>query len=173
MIELLAGAAIALFGQWIVNRARNAYTAKRLALAFYEELSAVAFTDMFVSQGNVAVRRIGGFTSQTFDTLFVAVATTLPRSLTKALMRYHWRMKMLSDFQKKVGHLDSWPTFFDEAKAARNELKPRLKRYEQRHVLGIMNNRNEGGSLFSIPQELRKRLRRGTSQEEENHGNNG
>ena len=151
MIELLAGAVIALLGQWLVNRARNAWTAKRIALAFYEELSAVSFADVgYVSLQHK--RRIGGFTSQTFDTLFAAVATTLPRSLTKALMRYHWRMKMLSDFQQKVGSLDTWPTFFDEAKAACNDLKPRLKRYEQRHVFGIMNNRNEGGLLFSIPQ---------------------
>ena len=68
-------------------------------------------------------------------------------------------MKMLSDIQQKVGSLDSSPTFFDEAKAACNDLKPRLKRYEQRHVLGIMNNRNEGGPIFSVPQELTKRLR--------------
>ena len=86
------GAVVALLLQGAWHRWRDAKTAKALATALWEELSAVAFNSV---SGSPLVVEIAGFSSQTFDTLFPLIAQTLPEDLSRDLMRYHWRMKFL------------------------------------------------------------------------------
>ena len=126
---LFLGALLAVAGQRALEYERKARVAKRLALAFKEELDAVQFDSNPPEKGKPLHRRIGGYTSQTFDTLFVEMAVTLPEELAVALMRYHWRMNFLRDCHKKLPYLDQWAEFFNEASKARDELLPRLRRY--------------------------------------------
>lgn len=127
---LFLGALLAVAGQRALEYERKARVAKRLALAFKEELDAVQF-DSDRSGGEEVHRRIGAYTSQTFDTLFVEMAVTLPEELAVALMRYHWRMNFLRDCHRKLPYLDQWAEFFKEASKARDELLPRLRRYSK------------------------------------------
>lgn len=87
------GAALALAGNALWGMGRRGVMARRLAAAFFQELSAVAF------RGPASPLAIGGFSSQTFDSLFREALTTLPVQLADQLMAYHWRMKYLADLQ--------------------------------------------------------------------------
>jgi len=138
MSEILAGfigAFLALLGQGIWERARKAWLARRLALAFREELCAVEF-----DPSNVP--RIGGFSSQTFDTLFRDMAEALPDSLIADLMRYHLRMKLLVAHQERhgtVGPLDD----LQELPKSRDLLVERLDRYAARDTADLIVSREE------------------------------
>ena len=136
VVSALLGAAIALLGQSVVRRAAAARTGKRLAVAFWEELSAVNF---YGSGAGAAAPNFAGFSSQTFDTLFREMAQVLPEHLSRDLMRYHWRMKYLEE-TKSV----SIPTtggvnrqFFDEGKALNHELRQRLNHYGKRSLASV------------------------------------
>ncbi len=131
VVSAFIGAILALAAQWIVRRAVRARTAKRLALAFWEELSAVHF------YGPENKPNFAGFSSQTFDTLFQEMASTLPESLARDLMRYHWRMKYLEEMKPVTipssGGVN--PTFWKEAKQTREGLLARLDHYAGRRTL--------------------------------------
>jgi len=140
VVSALIGAVIALSGQYVVHRFGRARTGRRLALAFWEELSAVNFYGGPSSPPNFA-----GFSAQTFDSLFREVAETLPESLARDLMRYHWRMKYLEE-AKTVTIPSSGgvhPKFWAESKDLHDRLLPRLDRYSQRSVLGVALHQGE------------------------------
>lgn len=133
VISGLIGAVLALLGQWLVRRASRAVTARRLALAFWEELSATHF------YGPPDKPNFAGLSSQTFDTLFREVAATLPESLARDLMRYHWRMKYMEEMKPVTipssGGVDR--QFWQEAKELHTGLIDRLERYSRRRTLFV------------------------------------
>ena len=150
------GAAIALLLEWLLkHRASQGWTAKRLALAYREELAAVAFnaqrktwdpenTEMGDGDGFVRHPEIAGFSSQTFDTLFREFAESFPEGLARDLMRYHWKTKFLVEEQDRhytnlAAHRDS----FDEAERARSQLLKRLERYAELGIGRLMLWREE------------------------------
>ena len=105
ILAAVIGGIIALLLDWLVkHRVTQAWKARRLAHAFYEELGATSFNQVLLD-GTVPERpepaahvrelEILGFTSQTFDTLFGDFAQALPETLVRDLMRYHWNMKFL------------------------------------------------------------------------------
>jgi hypothetical protein len=85
VVSALVGAVLALLGQALIRKGTRARTARKLCIAFWEELKAVNF------YGPADKPNFAGFSSQTFDSLFKEIADTLPESLACALMRYHWR----------------------------------------------------------------------------------
>jgi hypothetical protein len=131
LVSAFIGATLALAGQWLVRRAAKAWTAKRLTIAYWEELSAV----QFYGPPRHALN-FGGFSSQTFDTLFRDLAESLPESLARDIMRYHWRMKYLTD-QRKV---DGTPNqrFAEAAQELHGRLKERLSQYSRRRIIPLM-----------------------------------
>jgi hypothetical protein len=138
MSELLAGfvgAVLALLGQGVWDRFRKASIARGLAIAYWEELSAVRIKTVDVPQ-------IGGFSSQTYDTLFRELAEVMPDSLMRDLMRYHWRMKLLDASQEGRGGV-SWVTGLQEAEELRDDLLARLNRYADREISDLAVNRRE------------------------------
>lgn len=127
LVAALLGAMLALAGQWLVRRGAKAGAARRLAVAFWEELNAVNFYGP-ANQPNFA-----GFSSQTFDSLFRDMAEVLPDSLARDLMRYHWRMKYLQEM-KPVSIPASGgvnPQYCAEAQSLRDQLLARLARYSE------------------------------------------
>jgi hypothetical protein len=128
LVAALVGAILALSGQSLLHRGTRAHGARRLAVAFWEELSAVYFYGSDTRDGSP---NFAGFSSQTFDSLFRDVAESLPQSLTRDLMRYHWRMKYLEEI-KPVSIPSSGGVnrqFWREAKELRARLLQRLKHY--------------------------------------------
>jgi len=116
-----------------VRRGAKANTARQLAVAFWEELSAVNF------YGAATSPNFAGFSSQTFDSLFRDMAEALPDSLTRDLMHYHWRMTYLEEM-KPVSIPSSGgvnPQFYQEAKDLRDQLLQRLDKYGKRRALFI------------------------------------
>lgn len=88
--------------------------------------------------------RIGGFSSQTFDTLYKELVAALPESLARDLMHCHWRVKFLLEKQgKEVTYLDPYAEFFNGARTLREGLLARLDRYGKRSVLRLMVRRGE------------------------------
>lgn len=139
VVAALLGALLALLGQWVVRRATRVSTARRLAAAFWEELGAVNF------YGSTPKPNFAGFSSQTFDSLFREVAETLPESLARDLMRYHWRMKYLEEMKPVsipiAGGVN--PQICQEAKDLRDQLLPRLDRYTNRCFLFLFLSLSE------------------------------
>jgi len=131
LLSAFIGAVFALVGQWLIRRAGKAWTAKRLAVAFWEELTAVSFYGPPQYGPN-----FGGFSSQTFDTLFRELAESLPETLARALMQYHWRMKYLNEQKSDGTALNQ--TFWDEAKELHSRLRNRLDHFGRRHVLSLI-----------------------------------
>jgi hypothetical protein len=131
VVAALLGAILALLGQWVVRRGARASTARRLAVAFWEELSAANF------YGPATNPNFAGFSSQTFDSLFRDMADALPGSLVRDLMRYHWRMKYLEETKSisipSFGGVN--PQFWREASDLRDQLLHRLDRYAKRRGL--------------------------------------
>lgn len=137
LVSAFGGAALALIAQAVWLRAQRVATARTLAVAFWEELSAVQFSTAPVLQGSVP--QIGGFSSQTFDTLFGELARTLPRALARDLMRYHWRMKLLKAQQAASPVLLAHNVkFYQEAQSAHADLLARLDRYGRRWIPTLM-----------------------------------
>jgi hypothetical protein len=117
-----------LLGALIIRRIVKARTAQRLAVAFWEELSAVHF-----SPPTEAIS-FAGFSSQTFDTLFKDFAETLPETLGRDLMRYHWRMKWLEEIRSDLrGNAE----FLREAQTQNADLRYRLAKYGRRSLFSV------------------------------------
>ena len=131
LVSAFIGAALALVGQWLIRKAAKAWTAKRLSLAFWEELSAVGFYGPPQHAPN-----FGGFSSQTFDTLFRELAESLPETLARDVMRYHWRMKFLEE-TKVAGGTPNLP-FWNEAKELHERLLARFDHHNKRRVPVLM-----------------------------------
>ena len=131
LVSAFIGAALALVGQWLIRKGAKAWTAKRLALAFWEELSAVNFYGPPQHAPN-----FGGFSSQTFDTLFRDMAESLPETLARDIMRYHWRMKFLEETKATGGTPNQ--QFWDEAKDLQARLLARLDHHKKRRVPTLM-----------------------------------
>ena len=129
LVSAFIGAALALVGQWLVRKAAKAWTAKRLALAFWEELKAVNF------YGSAQHIDFGGFSSQTFDTLFRELAESLPETLARDIMRYHWRMKYLEE-SRPVGPMNQ--QFWSDAKELHQRLLARCDHHKKRKVPTLM-----------------------------------
>ena len=123
-VAALLAAILTLSGQSLWRRLGRARTAKALAVAFWEELSAVHF------YGPEDKANVVGFSSQTFDAMFREMAESLPDTLARDLMRYHWRMKYLQDTKPHIG-LDKGgglnPQFWREAKELHARLRSRLE----------------------------------------------
>jgi hypothetical protein len=146
IISAFLGAALALAGQWLVARGRRAATARSLSIAFWEELSAAEFASHGATNDDPPQPQyftIGGFSSQTFDSLFHEMATSLPDSLARELMRYHWRVKFLVETHKNDDYLDGHTDFYHEARRLREDLIRRLKVYGDRRVVRLMLRRGE------------------------------
>ena len=114
------------------ERWRRARLAKQLAVAFEEELRAVAFYYAPTHSPTV-----GGFSSQTFDTLFAAMAEAMPDTLARGLMRYHWRMKYLA--HSPLLHHES----VQEMEEIRDELLKRLGAFRNQWTLRLSLVRRE------------------------------
>lgn len=130
----LIGAVLALAAQWLLREATKARTAKRLSTALWEELSATQF------YGPAPRANFAGFSSQTFDGLFREVAEALPESLSRDLMRYHWRMKYMESM-KSVTIPSSGgvhPEMWSEAKNLHSRLLSRLEHYGARHWVSLL-----------------------------------
>lgn len=136
LLSALIGALLALMGRALWERWRKAWIAKRLAVAFWEEMKGVEFGRD--AQGP----QFAGFSSQTFDTLFSELAESLPDALARSLMQYHWRMKFLEQVQHH-GRLYEFSKFVNEAETTWKELLGRLDRYGARSVTRLMLNRAE------------------------------
>jgi len=131
VVAALIGGIVALLGQSLTRRASRIRQARRLAVASWEELSATHF---YGSEEGDAAPNFAGFSSQTFDALFREVAESMPRTLTRDLMRYHWRMKYLKEV-KPVSIPSSGGVnrrFWAEAKDLRARLLARLQHYHER-----------------------------------------
>ncbi len=136
IVSALIGAALALLGQSLTRRGLKARTARRLCVAFWEELSATQF---YALDANPS---FGGFSSQTFDSLFRELAVTLPDLLARDLMRYHWRMKYLEDMRQR----QRWSVsreFWLEAKELHQRLCQRLELYSQRSLPAVFLRNSE------------------------------
>ena len=125
IVAAFIGAAFALVGQGIFHRWRDARTAKTLAAALWEELSATEFIP--IHAGRLDLWSIAGFSSQTFDTLFPSIAQTLPESLARDIMRYHWRVKLLVEEVEK--HHAVARDRAEPSKELRDDLRNRLEEF--------------------------------------------
>jgi hypothetical protein len=133
VVSALIGAVLALLGQALVRKGARARTARKLCIAFGEELEAVNF------YGPPDMPNFAGFSSQTFDSLFKEIAESLPESLARALMRYHWRMKYMEEM-KSVTIPSSGgvqPKFWAEMKDLHRSLLGRLKHHSDRSWISI------------------------------------
>lgn len=142
----LAGAALAFLGRGLYDRWANAATARGLAVALWEELSATEFKE----QGTFLL--FGGFSSQVFDTLFAALAGSLPEDLFRDVARYHWKMKFIAaqvDEAREIvsgGGAAVWANVQAHVKAAQQQWKglvPRLDRYAKRSRPRLFLTRKE------------------------------
>ena len=98
LLAAIGGAIIAVLAdRYIAARLHGAYTIRRLARSFIEELCAVEFT---TDPANPPPR-FAGFSSQTFDSFFAQLAQWMPDRYLVPLMRYHWRMKFLDDIRRR------------------------------------------------------------------------
>lgn len=142
VIGALTGAAATLVVDRVaVRRWRLAAAARSLAEAFWEELSATAFTNW--PAGGTDYWEYAGFSSQTFDTQFALMSEALPRTLQILLMRYHWRMKALEDFKVRMsGHYPP-ADLTSAARTQREELLARLRAYADRDLADLFVNREE------------------------------
>ena len=152
VVSALIGVAIgsALQSGW--GRLSTVRTGQRLSAVFWEELSAVNFYET-ENQGPT----FAAFTSQTFDTLFREMATSMPEDLSQALMQYHWRMKWLETKKPLPGVPgSSWSEndlqFLSEAKEANRTLLLRLKHYAERRKISV---------FFRSRQTISERLLKG------------
>jgi len=143
-----AGAALALLFGAVRGRWANGATARRLALALFEELSAVGFapgppTPMFA-----------GFSSQVFDSLFADLARCLPEDLFRAIVRYHWKMKFILEWVSKqraalgpaAAGVALWvgvSTHVLQAEQQWSALRPRLETYSRRALPRLFITRRE------------------------------
>ena len=129
VLSAFLGAALAIAGQWVLRKISKAWSAKRLALAFSEEMSAASFYDTSDGRSDFA-----GFSSQTFTSLYRELAESLPESLVRDVMRYHWRMKYLAEVRSA-----GWPEkFYQEAKSLNGDLKDRFARFTRRRVPSLV-----------------------------------
>lgn len=132
MLQLIlsgfVGAALALLSQFAIRRWRSATTARAIAVALWEELSAIEILSRTPDGA-----RFDGFTSQTFDTLFSEMALTFPESLFRAVVRYHWKMglavKAATDDFGRVNTRARPSLAAKEAMDQRDDLLPRLEAY--------------------------------------------
>ncbi|MDP3910138.1 MAG: hypothetical protein Q8Q14_07080 [Gemmatimonadales bacterium] len=80
-----------------------------------------------------------GFSAQTFDSLFREMAESLPETVARDLMRYHWRMKYLEEMKPvsipSTGHVNR--QFWAEAKDVRDSLLARLDHYRKRSLASV------------------------------------
>jgi hypothetical protein len=133
VLSALIGAILALAGQSLLRKASKARIAKRLAIALWEELSATQF------YGPEEMPNFVGFSSQTFDGLFREVAEAVPESLSRDLMRYHWRMKYMESMKPVTipRSRGVQSQFWAEARDLHVRLMTRLKQYGQRRWLSL------------------------------------
>ena len=112
--------------------------AQRLCTAFWEELSAVNF---YRALGGW---KFAGFSSQTFDSLFREMSETIPNSLAKILMRYHWKMKYLEAIKVSTSSIQGFSQQdWENARDLRDRLLARLKHYKSRSLRDVFNNPKE------------------------------
>jgi len=135
LLSALGGALASLAIQGVWKLRQDAITAKHLCVAFREELLATSF---YVSRSvNRPGRCMGGFSSQTFDSVFAEALRALPISLSRHLMNYHWRAKYLWEQQAQLPSLDLLDKSYDELKALREDLLLRLDTYQRRWTLEL------------------------------------
>ena len=157
ILAAVIGGIIALLLDWLLkHRVTQAWKARRLAHAFYEEMDATEFNQVMPGK-EVPVRPdtktaadatgldILGFTSQTFDTLFGDVVEALPETLVRDLMQYHWKMKFLIDEQTKgpTVLLKKHTSGFVYAEQCWFGLKDRLKDYKEKAIWKLVLRRGE------------------------------
>lgn len=85
------GAVLAFLSRGVYDRWVNGATTRRLALALFEELSAVEFAP------GPPAPHFAGFSSQVFDSLFAELSRYFPEGLFRAVVRYHWKMKFIEE----------------------------------------------------------------------------
>lgn len=130
----LTGAFAALAGRALIVRWRQTSEAQGLAIALWEELQAVEFSDL--GTGMV----FAGFSSQVFDTLFADIAHLFPEGLARDVMRYHWRMKYLEETKESPWR--GWHEMAEEARNQHEALSADLDAYGEAIRLGLFVNRN-------------------------------
>lgn len=134
VVSGLTGAFAALTGRALIVRWRQTSEAQGLAIALWEELQAVDFSDP--GPGLV----FAGFSSQVFDTLFADIAHLFPETLARAVMRYHWRMKYLEE--TKDSRWRGWHEMAEEACDQHKSLSDDLEAYGGASRLGLFLNRS-------------------------------
>ena len=85
---------------------------------------------------------MAGFSTQTFDTLFIQMAQSMPNSLVQDLMRYHWRMKYLMASTASNAH-KMGPPQAEPMLAQRDELVDRLSLYQKKRTAFLALRRKE------------------------------
>lgn len=132
------GAVIALVGQGVFERWKTVRLGRSLAGALWEELSATEFAE---HGGQLTY---GGFSTQVFDTLFADISHSLPESLKRAVLRYHWKMKFVQTIGED-GHTSAF--FIDrhlgEAFLQWDDLRARLACYEVRPLIALFLRNEE------------------------------
>jgi hypothetical protein len=136
LLSVFGGASLALFGGGLGRRYQTKATGRAVAVAFWEELKATRFY-VDTSSHNMGPL-IGGFSSQTFDTLFAEMVRSLPESLVRSLMGYHLRVKYLLELQATGILLGNHQAFYDEAEASRADLLARLNAYSSRLTIDLV-----------------------------------
>ena len=144
LLAALLGARLALWQSARLAKDRRARTARNLCVAFWEELSATAF------YGPASAPNFAGFSSQVFDTLFGEMADSLPETLVRDVMRYHWRMKYMEDHKRytipTTGGVN--PKFWEEMRSLHDNLRTRLKLYSERAHEDILRRPDEDESVL-------------------------
>ncbi len=142
----LLGALLAFLGRGLYDRWANAATARGLAVALWEELSATEFKE----QGTFLL--FGGFTSQVFDTLFAALAGCFPDGLFRDVARNHWKMKFITAQVNEAREITNgsgaavWANVQAHVNAAQGQWKallPRLDTYAKRSRPRLFLTRRE------------------------------
>ena len=121
---VVLGAAVALFGQFILEHWRESKRRTVILLALEEELRAVAFKP--------GSKYISGFTSQTFDELFADIAALLPPVTARRVIRYHLRMKHLDGIYRVMLTEEA----VREMESLRDELVSEVRRRQPRQIRG-------------------------------------
>lgn len=140
LLGAIVGSGVTILAQVLASRYRKGTAARGLAIALWEELSAVQFAMAS------PVPDFAGFSSQVFDSLFGELAVTLPETLFRSVVRYHWRMKYLEQLRSTGGMGLTplpWPTLCQDAHAQHECLLPRLKTFGKRNAFGLMIRRRE------------------------------
>ena len=125
----LIGAAIAILSRAAYLRYSNIKSARHISFALLEEMGKTIF---YPSEQPNFVH----FSKQTFDHFFREISVSLPESLVRDIMKYHWRMDYMEN-HKSITMCSSGGVsreYFEECKNLNDSLLKRLKNYTSKKL---------------------------------------